>query len=73
MAGSRPLGRFMSSLYGSPPSAHETEDERAARWVAATEPCSTCGRWLEAGDPYTCEQDSETGGWRTFCADCLRP
>ncbi|MGI8824304.1 MAG: hypothetical protein ACR2JC_01425 [Chloroflexota bacterium] len=46
----RPMGRFISALYGSAVPLNETEDWAAARWVAATEPCVECGGWLELGD-----------------------
>jgi hypothetical protein len=73
MPGMRPMGRFISSLYCLPPIPNETVDGAAARWVAATEPCVECGRWLEPGDGYTCEQDAGTGQWRVYCAECLIP
>ena len=67
----RPLGKFHRILYGSPPSALESEDDAAARWAAATEPCVECGRWLEPGDGYTCEYEEKSGRWRMYCAECL--
>lgn len=69
----RPIGRFVSALYGAPPPSPDHPDWAAARWVAATEPCVECGRWLEPGDPYTCERDEGTGHWRMYCAACLLP
>lgn len=69
----RPLGRFHSALYGSPPPPSETEEIAVPRWVAATEPYAECGRQLEPGDGYTCEWHESSGCWRMYCADCLLP